>query len=57
MFVALRSIISVALLYMGNIGREGPLGLPLIAKLVMYSCKATAMGSLKTELLGPLKKV
>ena len=27
----------VALVYRGNIGNEGPLGLPLIAKLAIYS--------------------
>ncbi len=56
-FITFRSMISVALLYTGNMGRAGPFGLPSIAKLVMYSCKAIATRSLKTELLGPLKNV
>jgi len=57
MFIVLRSKILLSFPYMGNVGNPGPLGMPLIAKLVMYFCSATAVAALCTKVLGPLKKV
>ena len=58
MLVAFKSIIWLLLPYMGNIGRDMLLlGVPLTAKLVMYSWRARAAESLATLELGPLKNV
>ena len=57
MLLMFRSRISLLLPYKGNMGIDGPLGTPFMAKLVMYSWRATATVSLRTLGLGPLKYV